>query len=131
MTAEELADLYRGYIDCLNRQDWDHLGRFVDDEVGHNGRKLGLSGYRQMLVQDYRDIPDLAFHIALLAPSPPLVAARLDFHCSPRPGFLGLDFKGRKVSFSENVFYEFRAARIVSVWSVLDKSAIEAQLRDA
>jgi predicted ester cyclase len=36
---------------------------------------------------------------------------------------------GRKVSFSENVFYEFRDERIWNVWSVIDKAAIESQLR--
>jgi predicted ester cyclase len=35
---------------------------------------------------------------------------------------------GRKVSFTENVFYEFRNGKIVQVWSVIDKAAIEGQL---
>ena len=37
---------------------------------------------------------------------------------------------GRRVSFAENVFTEFRDEKIVQVWSVIDKAAIEAQLQD-
>lgn len=128
MPAEPLSDLYRAYIDCLNRQDWDQLGRSVDDEVEHNGRRLRLSGYRDMLEKDYQDIPDLRFNIELLVCEPPYVAARLGFRCSPKGKFLGLHIDGRTVSFTENVFYEFRDARIVSVRSVIDKVSIEAQL---
>jgi predicted ester cyclase len=128
LASASLADLYRAYIDCLNRQDWYELGQYVDDEVEHNGRPLKLSGYRDMLVQDFEDIPDLRFNIELLASSPPLVAARLAFRCSPKGKFLGLSVNGRMVSFAENVFYEFRRSKIVSVWSVIDKAAIEAQL---
>ncbi|TKB29557.1 MAG: ester cyclase, partial [Mesorhizobium sp.] len=61
MTKSDLSDLYRGYIACLNKQDWPNLGRFVHDEVTHNGRKLGLSGYLEMLVRDFDEIPDLYF----------------------------------------------------------------------
>jgi predicted ester cyclase len=32
------------------------------------------------------------------------------------------------VSFTENVFYEFRQGKIVQVWSVIDKATIEAQI---
>jgi len=60
----------------------------------------------------------------------PYVASRLAFACSPKGKFLGLDVNGKKVSFTENVFYEFRAKKIVQVWSVIDKAAIEAQLQD-
>ncbi len=128
MASTSLSDLYRAYIDCLNRRDWEELGRYVDDEVEHNGRPLELSGYRDMLVKDFEDIPDLRFNIQLLACSPPLVAARLAFKCSPKGKFLGLNVNGRVVSFAENVFYEFKLSKIVSVWSVIDKAAIEAQL---
>lgn len=128
MESDALAAHYRAYIDCLNGQRWQDLGRYVDDEVEHNGRALKLAGYRDMLVRDFEDIPDLRFQIELLAPSAPLIAARLAFHCSPRAKFLGLDVNGRTVSFAENVFYAFKRSKIVSVWSVLDKTAIEAQL---
>jgi predicted ester cyclase len=42
--------------------------------------------------------------------------------------FLGLHVNGKRVSFTENVFYEFRREKIWQVWSVIDKAAIEAQL---
>lgn len=128
MTAAQLGDLYRAYIDCLNRQDWDDLGRHVDDDVEHNGRSLKLSGYRAMLVRDFDSIPDLRFTIDLLVCEPPRVAARLAFDCSPKARFLGLDVNGRRVSFAENVFYEVRGTKIVKVRSIVDKAAIEAQL---
>jgi predicted ester cyclase len=128
LASASLSDLYRAYIDCLNRQAWDELGQFVDDNVEHNGRPLKLSGYREMLRKDFEDIPDLRFNIELLACSPPLVAARLAFRCSPKGIFLGLSVNGRRVSFAENVFYAFKSSRIASVWSVIDKAAIEAQL---
>jgi predicted ester cyclase len=79
-------------------------------------------------VRDFEDIPDLRFTIQLLASSPPLLAARLAFRCSPKGLFLGLNVNGRTVSFAENVFYEFKLSKIASVWSVIDKAAIEAQL---
>ena len=128
MAFTSLSDLYRAYIDCLNRRDWEKLGQYVDDEVEHNGRSLRLSGYRDMLVKDFEDIPDLRFNVQLLACSPPLVAARLAFKCSPKGKFLGLNVNGQVVSFAENVFYEFKLSKIASVWSVIDKTAIEAQL---
>lgn len=124
----DLAAVYRAYIDCLNRQAWDELEEFVDGDVVHNGRLLKLSGYRSMLEQDFRAIPDLRFVIDLLVVDPPHVASRLAFHCSPRADFLGLPVNGRTISFSENVFYRFREGKIVEVWSVLDKAVIEAQL---
>jgi predicted ester cyclase len=128
VTRAGLSDVYRDYIACLNRQDWPKLGQFVDDDAEHNGRPFGLSGYRQMLERDFREIPDLHFDIHLLICEPPHIASRLQFDCSPKGDFLGLPVNGRKVSFAENVFYEFRGAKIWRVWPVIDKHAIEAQL---
>jgi predicted ester cyclase len=48
--------------------------------------------------------------------------------CTPVGDFMGLPVNGRKVQFSENVFYRFREGRIIEVWSVIDKAAAEAQL---
>jgi predicted ester cyclase len=128
VTRDELAVIYRAYIACLNAQDWHGLEQFVDDGAFHNGRPLGLSGYRAMLERDFDEIPDLHFNIRLLVSDPPCIASRLGFDCTPRGQFLGLAVDGRRVSFTENVFYEFRGAKISQVWSVIDKAAIEAQL---
>ena len=128
MTRSNLSALYRGYVDCLNRQDWLELGQFVHDDVRYNSQPIGLSGYREMLEKNFREIPDLRFDIHLLICEPPRVATRLHFDCTPKGSFLGLDVNGRKVSFAENVFYEFDGQRIRIVWSVIDKAAIEAQL---
>ena len=128
MSKTELSDVYRGYIACLNEQDWPKLDQFVHDEAIHNGRQVGLSGYREMLEKDFREIPDLYFNIQMLMFDPPYIASRLGFDCTPKGTFLGLPVNGKKISFAENVFYEFRTGKIAQVWSVIDKAAIEAQL---
>lgn len=128
MLTNDLASLYRQYIACLNARDLDRLGDFVDEEVDYNGRRIGLSGYRAMLEGNYRDIPDLRFSIQLMVTDASSVAARLNFDCAPAGRFLDLDVDGRRVSFSENVFYQYVDGRIRAVWSVIDKAAIEAQL---
>ncbi|MDK1373408.1 MULTISPECIES: ester cyclase [unclassified Sinorhizobium] len=129
MTRAELSDLYRGYIQCLNDQDWPNLGNFVRDDVHYNGKRIGLSGYRRMLEGDFNAIPDLHFDIELLVSEPPLIASRLRFDCTPKGVLFGLPVNGRKVRFAENVFYEFVEGRIERVWSVIDKAAIESQLK--
>lgn len=129
MTRAELVDIYRNYIACLNSQDWPRLDRFVHDEVHYNGARIGLSGYREMLEGDFRAIPDLHFAIELLVSEPPHIASRLKFDCTPKELLFGLPVNGKRVSFAENVFYEFRDMRIENVWSVIDKAAIASQLQ--
>jgi len=128
MTDAELATTWRDYIACLNAQDWPRLGLFVAHDVVHNGRAFGLAGYRAMLENDFREIPDLRFEVALVTCDPPNVAARLAFDCTPTGRFQGLAVDGRRITFVENVFYEWRDGKIAQVWSVIDKAAIEAQL---
>ena len=128
MLETGLRDVYRSYIACLNTQDWAKLRQFVCDEVRYNGRLIGLAGYRAMLEKDFHEIPDLYFNIQLLISDPPYIASRLRFDCAPRGNFLGLPVNGTRISFAENVFYEFRGEKIGAVWSVIDKSAIESQL---
>jgi predicted ester cyclase len=81
-----------------------------------------------MLERDFKEIPDLQFNIELLICDPPHVASRLQFDCRPNGLFLGLPVNGRRVVFTENVFYRFHDGRVAEVWSVVDKGAIEAQL---
>jgi len=128
MTKAELADIYRRYVACLNEQDWPKLQQFVADGVRYNGKQIGLAGYRAMLERDFAEIPDLSFDIQLLICDPPYIACRLAFNCTPKGKFLGLNVNGKRISFAENVFYQFTPEKIEQVWSVIDKATIEAQL---
>src|SRR5207253_9778901 len=111
MIKTDLSDVYRDYIACLNAQDWPKLERFVHDEVHYNGQRIGISGYREMLEKDFDEIPDLYFDIQLLISDTPYIASRLKFDCTPKGKFLGLYVNGKRVSFTENVFYEFRSEK--------------------
>lgn len=128
MNKADLSDVYRGYIACLNEQDWARLGQFVHEEACHNAKRVGVSGYRAMLERDFDEIPDLRFDIQLLVSDPPFIASRLAFDCTPKGEFLGLPVNGKRVTFTENVFYEFRDGKILNVLSTVDKAAIEAQI---
>ena len=129
MDSQTLKDAYTGYIACLNHQNWTALGDFVGEDVHYNGERVGLAGYRQMLERDFRAIPDLRFVIDLLIAEPPHIAARLTFDCTPVGELFGVPVNGRRVRFTENVFYTFEAGRIVNVESVIDKAAVAAQVR--
>ncbi|MBR9764771.1 MAG: hypothetical protein GYB53_14895 [Rhodobacteraceae bacterium] len=67
-------------------------------------------------------------------PEPKLIAAGLAFDCTPVGNLFGLPGNGRRVQFTENVFYHYAPGpagtpRIRDVWSVIDQAAIAAQLR--
>jgi predicted ester cyclase len=128
VSTTDLSTLYRGYIACLNEQNWPTLGTFVHEDVHYNDKRIGLSGYREMLERDFRQIPDLHFNIQLLVAGSHLIASRLNFDCTPQGTFLDLPVNGKKVRFTENVFYQWRDGKIEQVWSVIDKAAVEAQL---
>jgi predicted ester cyclase len=81
-----------------------------------------------MLTRFCDEIPDVYFELAKLVSQPPLLASRLVFNCSPKDTFLGLPVHGKRISFAENAIYAFQGDRIREVWSVIDKTAIEAQL---
>lgn len=128
MTREDIVHSYSCYIDCLNSQDWPSLHRHVADGVTYNGKRVGLAGYRSLLMSDFEAIPDLYFNVSHLACDPPLIATRLAFDCAPVGMLFDLPVNGKRVRFTENVFYEFMDERILNVWSVIDKAAIAAQI---
>lgn len=127
MTPDELSERYAAYLDCLNRQDWDTLGQFVHTDVDYNGKRIGLSGYREMLEADFHAIPDLRFEASLLVAEPPCIASRLHFDCTPSGVLFGIHVNGKRVQFHENVFYRFEGNMIREVWSIIDKTAIRDQ----
>lgn len=131
MQDEKLSHAYRAYIECLNTQDWQNLGKYVADNVAYNGEVIGYAAYLKARQDEFRDIPDLHFSVRIVIANETMVACRLDFNISPSRDFLGLPINGQLITFSENVFYEFENGKISKVWSVVDKAAVEAQLDSA
>ena len=126
--ATELGGVYREYLRALDERRWDDLGTFVHDEVVYNGQRWTRTDYRDRLVADAEAIPDLAYAVELLVVEGDHVAARLRFDCAPRGRFLGVDVDGRRVSFTEHVFYRFREGRIEQVWSHIDVEELRRQV---
>ena len=127
MDDDSLLEIYRNYLACLNDRHWSALGEYVADDVVHNGRALGLSGYRAMLEADTHAIPDLEFVPEILLADARVVSCRLLFQCTPPHEFLGFEPTGQRVSFAEHVFYRFDGRRISEVHSLIDRDAIRQQ----
>ena len=133
MTKTDLSDIYRGYIACLNKQDWPNLGKFIHEEVYYNGERVGFSGYRKMLEGDFRAIPDLYFDIHLLISEPPRVASRLRFDCTPKGILFGVHVNGKRVTFTEGVYcrahhessVHFERPGVQAAWALSEHSANE------
>ncbi len=84
--------------------------------------------YQDLIAADVAAIPDLFYDAHLVVACGEQVACRLVFECTPRREFLGFTPDGRRLTFAEHVFYRFRDGRIAAVWSLIDRTAIAAQL---
>jgi predicted ester cyclase len=85
--------------------------------------------YQDLIAADITAIPDLFFDAHIIVASGDQVACRLLFDCTPQHEFLGFSPNGERLSFAEHVSYHYRDGRIAAVSSLIDRSAIEAQLR--
>jgi steroid delta-isomerase-like uncharacterized protein len=123
-----LETTYREYLAALNERRLDDLDRFVHDELTYNGEPMTRADYRALLAGDVEAIPDLFFDAQIIVATDDRVACRLLFTCTPVREFLGFTPDGRRLTFAEHVFYDFRAGRIAAVTSLIDRHAIQAQL---
>jgi steroid delta-isomerase-like uncharacterized protein len=129
MTNAELENIYRAYLDALNERRLDDLVHYVHDELTYNGDTLTRHQYRELIAADIAAIPDLTFDAHIIVAGDDRVACRIVFECTPQHEFLGFSPNGQRLSFAEHVFYHFRDGRIASVSSLIDRFAIQGQLR--
>ena len=127
--TNDLEARYRAYLDVLNERRLDDLVHFVQDELSYNGETMTRRQYQDLIAADITAIPDLFFDAQIVVASGDQVACRLVFDCTPQHEFLGFSPNGERLIFAEHVFYQFRDGRIAAVWSLIDRPAIEAQLR--
>jgi predicted ester cyclase len=129
MTNVDLETRYRAYLDVLNERRLDDLVHYVQDEVSYNGETMTRRQYQDLIAADIAAIPDLIFDAHIIVASDDQLACRLVFDCTPEHEFLGFSPNGERLCFAEHVFYHFRDGRIAAVSSLIDRPAIEAQLR--
>jgi len=129
MTSADLGTRYRLYLDALNERRLDDLVHYVQDDLSYNGETMTRRQYQDLIATDITAIPDLTFDAQIIVASDDHVACRLVFNCTPQHQFLGFSPNGERLCFAEHVFYYFRDGRIAAVWSLIDRQAIEAQLR--
>jgi steroid delta-isomerase-like uncharacterized protein len=123
-----LEVVYRSYLAALNERRFDDLIEFVHDELTYNGSSLTRAGYRDLLAADADAIPDLHYDARIVVATGDRVACRLLFECTPQRPFLGFTPNGKRLTFAEHVFYDFRDGRIAAVTSMIDRYTIQAQL---
>jgi predicted ester cyclase len=97
--------------------------------LSYNGEITTRRQYQDLIAADITAIPDLIFDAHIVVASGDNVACRLVFDCTPQHEFLGFSPNGERLVFAEHVFYHFLGGRIAAVSSLIDRSAIEAQLR--
>ena len=129
MTDSDLEARYRAYLAALNDRRTDQLEPFVHEELTYNDELITRQQYRELLDRSAAAIPDLVYDVRLLVVAGDHVACRLLFDCTPEGEFLGIPPSGRRVTFAEHVFYRFRDGRIASVCSLIDRAAVEDQVR--
>jgi predicted ester cyclase len=129
VTNADLETHYRAYLEALNERRLDDLVLYVEDELSYNGETMTRRQYQDLIAADITAIPDLLFDAHIIVASGDQVACRLVFDCTPQHQFLGFSPNGERLSFAEHVFYHFRDGRIAAVSSLIDRPAIEAQLR--
>ena len=103
----------------------------MNEDVIHNDQFLKLQGYEDLIAFHKAQVPDLYFNPTIVLAHGNIIAVRLEFNdVTPVDGYLGYGNPvGKAISFSENVFYEFKAGKIEQVWSIVDEKAIERQLK--
>lgn len=130
MTAEELRDFYRRYIDLANNRDFDRMDEFAHDEVIMNGTPVA----RDDMVAEFRRhttaVPDLTWEIKELLVDGGHVAARLVDTGTPEQEWNGLAPTGATVTFAETAFYEVEDGRFKHMWYLMDAAALRAQLTE-
>jgi predicted ester cyclase len=129
MTHVDLETRYSAYLDALNERRLDDLVHYVQDELSYNGETMTRRQYQDLIAADIAAIPDLIFDAHIIVASGDQLACRLVFDCTPQHEFLGFAPNGERLCFAEHVFYHFRDGRIAAVSSLIDRPAIEAQLR--
>lgn len=128
-SSPDLSTVYRRYIQAIRDRDLDEVSKYVSEGVVHNGKQLGLEGYKDLLKRNIFE-PDTQITIKRLIASEYHAAALLVFTTKPTTKELvGIELDGTEFSYAENVFYDFKNGKIFEVHSLVDIDAVRSHAR--
>lgn len=117
---------YREYIAAILAKDLDKLSQYVSDKVVHNGKRLGLEGYKDLILRNIIET-GVDIEIKRLIVDEKTVAAVLTFTTRVETNELvGIQLDGTPFSYAENVVYDFKDGKIVEVFSVFEIDIIRS-----
>lgn len=121
-----LDDVYREYIQVILNHEIDKIDQFVSEDVVHNGKQLGLKGYKELLLRNIIET-NVDIHIERLVADSSHVAAVLTFTTKPSTkSLVGIELDGLPFSYRENVLYDFRDGKVAEVHSLFDIDTIRS-----
>lgn len=124
----DIKKIYLEYIQSLREFNLDNLSDFVDEDVVHNNRRMGIEGYKG-LIRDGIVASRLAINVQHLISDEDHVAAHLIFTCpASTKELLGKRTDGTEFSLSEIVMYKFRQGKIIEVHSVVDVDGVKSHM---
>jgi len=127
--TKDLRQIYQTYIRAILSHDISSMDEFVLEDVVHNGKQLGLHGYKELLLQNIIE-NDIHIEIKRLVADDSHVAAVLIFTTGPSTkGLVGIDFDGHPFSYAENVIYDFKDGKIAEVHSLFDIDTVRSHAR--
>nr|WP_221373786.1 ester cyclase [Actinoplanes polyasparticus] len=124
-----LEDTYRAYLRALNDRRLDDLAEFVHDRLTYNDKPITRAEYAALIAHDLAAAPDLFYDARIIVATDTRIACRILFVTTPQSDFLGYPAAGVRLTFAEHVFYDFVDHRIAAVTSLIDRHAIQSQLR--
>lgn len=127
--SSSLDIIYRNYIAAILDGDLGNMSNFVSESVVHNGTRLGLEGYKELLKRNIIDTK-VQIRIKRLIVDQEHVAAVLIFTTSEFTNDLvGIQLDGQPFSYAENVVYDFKDGKISEVHSLFDIDTVRSHAR--
>lgn len=123
MSEAENKQIFRQFVDAINRGDWIEILKVWSPDMVHWGR---LGGYARsevtQLMGEFRTaFPDLQFHIEDLAADGDRLFARMTVTCTHKEDFQGISATGKTITVRVMGQIRMEDGKIVEHWNVMDE----------
>jgi len=128
MSATDLREFYRRYIETLNAHEFHRMDEFIHDQTLHHGQP----GTRDDVIADLESIvdavPDFQWEVQELIVNGNRLAVRAVNRGTPIRDWLGVAPNGEPFEIIEYALYQVRDGRFVQMSNLHDAEALKRQM---